>query len=224
MKRVIFTTLIVFVLFSCKKEKNNIDFGYDYFPMEEGRYVEYDVLRVWHDEDLNPKHDTIQYRLRTVIGEEVIDNSGRLARKFFQYRYDKNTGAEIDQRVWTRVIDGKRGEVVEENQRMIRMIFPVKKNEEWNVNAFNTLEKLKVYYLDHNQSRLVNGHQFENTAKIVYDDFLSLVDYRKKHEVYAKGIGLVERSFKDFTINNFDTLTIKKGEETHYKLTSYGKQ
>lgn len=224
MKRVLYITLFSIVLFSCKNDKNNIDFGYDYFPMEEGRYVEYDVLRVWHDEDLNPKHDTTQYRLRTVIGEEVIDNSGRLARKFFQYRYDINTGDQIDQRVWTRVIDGKRGEVVEENQRMIRMIFPVKMNEEWNVNAFNSLGKQKVYYNDHDKSRVVNGFEFENTSKIIYDDFLSLVDYKKKHEVYARGVGLVERSFKDFTINNFDTLIIKKGEELHYKLTAYGKQ
>lgn len=223
MGKIVFISAVLLLLFSCQKNTENIDFGYEYFPMEEGTFVEYNVLEVFHDVDIFPQHDTLEYRLKTQIGEEVIDNSGRLARKFFQYKYDLNTGDLLDQRVWTRIVDEGRGEVVEENQRIIRMVFAVKEDKEWNINAFNPQPEKDVFYSSVNEEQSINGFNFEETTKVSYDDFLSLVDYRKKHEVYAKGVGLVERSFKDFTIKNFDTTEIQKGTEMHYELVDYGK-
>ncbi|HLW39072.1 MAG TPA: hypothetical protein VKX31_01685 [Brumimicrobium sp.] len=224
MKRLIALVLFLFFIFSCNKERENIDFGYEYFPMEEGVFVEYEVTMIAHNIHLNPQHDTIKYKLETIIGEEVVDNSGRLARKFFQSKYDLSTGEILDQRVWTRIIDENRGEVVEENQRKIRLVFPVKNGDDWNVNAFNALGNQEVYYEDVNVGRTIGGFALENTTKVMYDDFLSLVDYQKSHEIYAKGIGLVERKIKDLSINNFDTLNIQSGSEVHYKLLNYGKK
>jgi len=120
------------------------------------------------------------------------------------------------------VLDGGRGEVVEENQRLIKLIFAVKDGEEWNVNAFNDSPEKTVFYSKVNEPLTINSFSFEETVKVNYDDFFSLVDYRKKYEVYAKGIGLVERSFKDFTIQNFDTTDIRKGTEVYYQLLNYG--
>lgn len=219
----LFLTVLMVSLVGCKKEANDIDFGFEYFPLEEGHFVEYEVMEVFHDKDLNPKHDTIRYRLKTVIGEDVLDNLGRNAKKYFRYSYTLNSGELLDQRVWITLIDeNKRGEVVEENQRKIRLVFAVKDNKEWNVNAYNSQDANTVYYTDVNQSQTINGFHFEETAQVVYDDFLSLVDYKKMHEVYAKGVGLVERSFKNLTIQNFDTTQINKGTEVHYKLLNYG--
>lgn len=222
------TTLLIIAfsilgLVACKKETNDVDFGFDYFPLEEGHFVEYEVMEIFHDKDLIPQHDTVRYKLRTVIGEDVLDNLGRNAKKFFRYAYSLDSGELIDQRVWATIIDeNKRGEVVEENQRKIRLVFAVKDNKEWNVNAFNTEEDNTVYFANVNTPKTINGFHFEETAKVVYGDLLSLVDYRKMHEVYAKGVGLVERSFKDLTIQNFDTTQINKGTEVHYKLLDYG--
>ncbi|PWH81866.1 hypothetical protein DIT68_14335 [Brumimicrobium oceani] len=199
-----------------------MDFGFEYFPITEGAFSEYEVLEVFHDVDVSPQHDSSRYILKTKIGEEVLDNSGRLVNKFFQYRYDISTGELLDQRVWTLVRDGGRGEVVEENQRLIKMVFAVKNDQEWDVNAFNSLPSQEVFLSNVGESRSIEGFPFEETAIVNYDDFFSLVDYRKKREVYAKGVGLVERSFKDFTIQNFDTTDIRKGTEVHYRLINYG--
>lgn len=224
MKSKFYLILILFLLFSCKQNDNDIDFGYDYFPMDKGSFVVYEVTQISHDINLNPQHDTLKYTLETVVGEEIVDNSGRPAREFFQYKYDLSSGELLDKRVWTKVIDGKRGEVVEENQRKIRMIFPVKEEDSWNVNAFNPEDAQVVYYENANEARTIGGFVLENTAKIVYDDFLTLVDYRKSHDTYAKGIGLVERKRKYLAINSFDTLNINRGDEIHYKLLDYGKK
>lgn len=217
----IFLSLVA-VLFSACKEKETVDFGYEYFPMKEGHFVEYNVLEIAHDVNINPQHDSVRYRLKTKIGEEVLDNSGRLARKFYQYKYDLISGEVLEHRVWTKIIDGGRGEVVEENQRKIRMIFAVKKDVEWNVNAFNPESKQSVYYSDVNSRKTINSLEFEYTAQIEYEDFFSLVDYRKMYEVYAKDVGLVKRSFKNLTIQNFDTLDVRKGKEVHYEVINFG--
>lgn len=222
MKQFTFLALILIGFSACKNETTEVDLGYEYFPMKEGHFVEYDVLEVFHDVKQLPKHDTLRYRLKTVVGEEVVDNSGRLVRKFFQYKYGLKTDELLSHRVWTRLIDGKRGEVVEENKRKIKMVFPLKRGEEWNVNAYNFEKKKIIHYDDVNTEKTINGILFENTARIVYEDFFSLVDYRKMHETYAKGVGLVERSFKDLTIQNFDTLDVQKGNEIHYKLVDFG--
>lgn len=205
------------VLTACKKS-DPLYFGYDYLPMEEGRFVEYEVMEIVHDEDLSPAHDTVRYRLKTVVGEVVQDNEGRAARKLFRYAYDLNSGDLIDQRVWTQIIDGGRGEVVEENQRKIRLVFAITLDKEWDVNAFNAMEAEEVYYDEIHKS----FGSLDSTVTVEYEDFLSFIDYERKFEVYGNHIGLVHRSFKDLTIDNFDTLNIKSGTEEHYHLIDYG--
>ncbi len=193
-------------------------FGYDYFPMEEGRYVEYEVMEVIHDEGGNPQHDTTLYRLKTVVGETIIDNENRPARKLYRYAYDLETGELIDERVWTQVIDGGRAEVVEENQRKIRLVFAITLDKVWDVNAFNPEEEQEVYYDELHKSY----GQLDSTVIVEYEDFFSLVDYQRKYEVYANHVGLIKRSFKDLVINDFDTLHISSGTEQHYTLINYG--
>src|SRR5690554_7750773 len=94
------------------------------------------------------------------------------------------------------------------------MIFAVKEGVEWDVNAFNPEEEELVYYSNVNSSRTINNIFFEKTTEVEYDDFFSLVDYRKMYEVYAEDVGLIKRSFKDLTIQNFDTLDVRKGSRS----------
>jgi|SRR5690554_2898899 len=216
--------IVLLITFSSCKDKQNVDFGYEYFPMAEGHFVEYNVLEIFHDADASLKHDTIRYKLKTKIGEEVLDNSGRKARKFFQFKYDLKTDELLEQRVWTRIIDQGRGEVVEENKRKIRLIFAVKKGVEWDVNAFNLEGERKVYYTNIDEPQTINSLHFESTAQVEYDDFFSLIDHRRMYEVYAKNVGLVKRSFKDLKIQNFDTLNVQKGTEVHYEIVNYGQE
>jgi hypothetical protein len=216
-----YTILLSVILVGCRENVEPPEFGFEYFGLEEGRYVTYEVTNIFHDAAVNAS-DTSTFILRTVVGEKVIDNSGREVNKMFRYRFDAETNELIDQRVWTGVIADSRGEVVEENQRIIRMVFAVRPDKTWNINAFNTMEEETAEYLDLHLSRSFGGFAFDSTATVLYEDFFSLVDYIKKYDVYAKGVGLVQRSYKDLTISNFDTLAISKGTETHYQLIDFG--
>ncbi len=221
---VLFIASIIFFVSSCKQDVEPLYFGYEYFGWEEGKYVEYEVTEIFHDAALQPANDTNKYILRTLVGEEIEDNEGRMARKFFRFRYDLNSGSLIDQRVWTSILVGRRGEVVEENQRKIRLVFAVTPDKTWNVNAFNTFPADDARYTDLHQPKTLNNFSLDSTVTVLYEDFFSLVDYRKRFDVYAPGIGLVQRSYKDLRINNFDTLNIQQGTEVHFKLLDYGQE
>ncbi len=218
-----FITLVI-LLFSCKEEIEAPYFGYTYFGLEQGRFLEYEVTHITHNENLNPQHDTTVYRLRTRVGEIIEDNQGRNAHAFYREVYNPVFQEFQNLDLWTTIIDDGRAELVEENERRIKLVFAISNSKEWDANAFNTQEELDCYYDQIHQPKTINGYTFDSTLVVEQADFLSLIDYKRKYEVYANGIGLVNLYFKDLQINNFDTLDISKGTEKYYRLLNYGKE
>ena len=106
--------LISAVLVSCKKEPVP-NFHLEYFGMEKGRYVIYDVVDITHDKDI-AVHDTLHYQLKTKWGNAYIDNENREGNEFL--RFIRSSPSEewelIDK--WHGVINGIRDELIEENQ------------------------------------------------------------------------------------------------------------
>lgn len=218
MKHAILIFIGIVIFTACKKSEDAPYFGYEYFGLTEGRFVAYEVMEISHD----VSSDTIRYILKTVVGEDIVDNEGRTAKKVYRYAYDWETEELIDQRVWTSIIDQGRGEVVEENQRIIRMIFAISIDKTWDVNAFNPQEEQEVFYEDINEGYTINSIVLDSTVRVEYEDNINLIEYERMYEVYAKNIGLVHRSFKSLDISNFDTTDIQNGWETHYTLRDYG--
>lgn len=221
-KRLLFITLFFTLLNACKKDNAPVDFQYDYYGLTIGRYIEYEVMEVTHDEGAAVLHDTIHYFLRTQIGDTIIDLEDRVANRFFRY---KKLNLADDWNVtdlWTTVIDDRRAELVEENQRMVKLVFRPSKAKVWDHNAFNQDDEMQCYYRDLQVDKTINGFYFDSTVTVEQDSFFSYIDYRRKYEVYAKGIGLVYKYHKDLEIDQFDTLNVKNGKEIFYKVIGYG--
>lgn len=223
----LYIALIVFTLVfiaSCKKQNNAPDFHYNYFDLTNGRYIEYDVMEIHHDVSASVQHDTSYFQLRTVIGDTVIDNEGRIARKFLRYTRPNASGSWVLNDVWTAIIDQNRAEIIEENQRVIKLVFAPTISKEWNPNAFNMNPEMTSYYADIHNSKTVGNLFFDSSLVVEQDDFFSLIDRKRKFEVYAKGIGMVRKYYKDLMIANFDTLNVQSGNETFYTCIGYGFQ
>lgn len=212
---------IGFLFTACKKKNPAVtSFHYEYFGNDEGNFVVYDVTQIIHE----TSSDTFNYQLKTVIGEEIIDNSGRLVNEFWRYtRSDASQEWQV-QDLWTCIIADGKAEIVEENQRKIKLVFIPTIYKEWDVNAYNPEPEFNAYYRDINDERTFNGEIFDSTLVVEQQDFFSLVDKRRKYETYAKNVGLVDLYLKDLTIQNFDTLDIQQGRELYYHLNSYGKE
>jgi hypothetical protein len=212
----------VLILGSCKKDQSTVDFHYDYFDLTPGRYITYQVKEIVHDAGAITQHDTMDYQLKTVIGDTVIDNQGRIAREFLRYKRNTSSDSWVLADVWTTIISERRAELIEENQRVVKMVFAPTINKVWDMNAYNTLGGLECYYRDVHIDYSINGFSFDSTVIVEQEDFSSLVDHRRKYEVYANGIGLVYKYYKHLEIQNFDSLNVKNGNELFYTLTSYG--
>ena len=210
------------IFYSCKKdEKPAINFHFGYFGLTQGRYVEYDVMEINHDAPFK-KHDTTRYRLKTLIGEPTIDNSGRTANVFYRSIFNSIYQTYEVKDAWTAIIDEYRAELVEENQRIIKLVFSPTKYKEWNMNAFNSFEPLTIYYSKIHEPYEINGFSFDSTVTVLQDSIFDMFDFTKKYEVYAKGIGLIKKHYQEFTIQNFDISRPLKGTEKFYSLVGYG--
>ena len=222
-----FLAIAVLFLSACKKGNSDIpNFHYDYYPLEEGTFVVYDAMEIRHDIQALVARDTNRFFLKTVIGEAIIDNSGSVAHKFFRYKRNSMSENWVLEDVWTTRLHEQRIELVEENERIVKLVFAPAKNKAWDINAYNTKNRLVARY---NPERIhvpfsVSDYGLDSTVQVEIQDFFSLVDHRRKYEVYAKGIGLVYRFYKDNTIMNFDTLNIRNGREIHYRMIDYGKE
>jgi len=228
MKNLMFIYIVLVGLFSsCSKDAPTlVNYHYEYFPLDPGTYVIYEAMDISHDIQALVARDTTRYFLKTVIGDSIIDNSGNVAYKFLRYKKQNLNDDWILTDVWNTKLLDLRIELVEENERSVKLLFPTNNDKVWNVNAFNTKQRLLARFnpgLLH-QTRIFNGNILDSTVQVEIQDFFSLVDHRRKYEVYAKGVGLVELSYKDNDIMNFDTLNIRYGKESHYKMIEFGKE
>jgi len=216
--------LLGFGLQSCKDKSEQPQFHYEYFDLTPGRYVDYDVIDITHDVDLTIQHDTSVYQLRTYIGDTIYDNEGRLARKFVRYKRLTSADQWVLTDVWTAIIDGNRAELIEENQRIVKLVFAPTIQKEWNPNAYNIFPAQNWYYDAIHDEKVIGNFTFDSTLVVKEADEHNLVRHELQFDVYAKHVGLVRKYYKDLTISNFDSLNIQKGKELFYTCIGFGVQ
>lgn len=189
--------------------------------MEAGRFVIYDVTEITHDTDLAVEHDTVTYQLKTVWEGKYIDNEGRTTSIFRRYKRDTPTDDWVLYDLWTGVYDGIRGELIEENQRVVKLVFAPTLSKEWDANAYNNLGELNCFYSDVHVDTTINGVSFDSCVVVDQDNFSSLIDTIRKFEVYAKHVGLIRKFHKD-NVYDFGNPVPQKGTEIYYNYVSHG--
>ncbi|GAB5417786.1 MAG: hypothetical protein Crog4KO_24650 [Crocinitomicaceae bacterium] len=219
-KSILGILLLVAVLFSCKKEGAPL-FHREYFGLETGRYVIYNVTEITHDTALNPAHDTVTYQLKTVWEAEYIDNQGRSASEFRRYKRSTDTDPWVLSDIWTGIHDGVRAELIEENQRVVKLVFAPTLSKDWDINAYNTMTEMDAYYSDVHVDTTINGVLFDSTVVVDQEDYSSLIDTVRMFEVYAKHVGLIRKYSKN-NLYNFADAEPQEGREVYYEYVEHG--
>lgn len=215
--------VLIFVsvaLLSCKDNKG-VDLHLNYQPMESGLYVIYDAKEVFIDGP-SAINDTSEYLLKVGIGVDYVDNEDRLNKEVVRSVSTDGGQTWSVADVWYLYRDLTRAELIEENERKVKLTFAPTFDKDWDINAYNSKEEQRAIYEVLHESYSINGTQFDSTLTVRQADFTSLVDYDKELEVYAKGVGMIQKYFKNLTINNFDTLDIVKGQELYLNYRSHG--
>ena len=235
MKKLLLFALLVFVAFACKKKTEDPpDVGYAYAPENIGKYIIYDVDSVHYDDFF---HDTTyyKYRIKEKLEEVYVDNQGRNAIKLVRYikKYNDTIGYDnipwTVKDVWNYTKTATTLEVVEEDVRFTKLVFPVKEEATWNGNANNTIGDWEYNYAYTDRAETINGTAFDNVLMVTQKDDKNKNAIHREYyvEKYAKEIGLVYREIKDL-YSNVVTLnpngTIKPVEQritsgVTYKLT-----
>ena len=217
--------ILLAILFSCQKDENtpySLYFGYEYFPVQVGNYAIYEVVDIFHDVAIEPAHDTSIYQIKEFIAESFLDNEGDTIHKLRRYRRENESQPWVIQDIWTLKITDETAEVVEENDRYLKLVFPISSTQKWNSNALNNEPMLIANYENLHQPYSINSMSFDSTVTVEKENFISLIDYRRNYEIYAVGVGRIKSVFKDLKIADSDTLSVTKGPELHYTLLEFG--
>lgn len=219
--------ILVVVVSSCKKDNSGLpSFHYDYYPLEEGTFVEYEAMEISHDIQALVQRDTTRFLLKTVIGESFVDNTGNTAHKFLRYTKQNPNEDWTLRDVWSTKRIQERIELVEENVRVVKLVFPPNRTKIWDINAYNVNDKIQATYTPEllHQPYNFNGFSLDSTLHVKVKKDFNLVTDVNMFEVYAKGVGLIYKHFKMNEIQNFDTLNIRIGREIYYKMIDFGKE
>ncbi|MDB5273606.1 MAG: hypothetical protein JWO58_1973 [Chitinophagaceae bacterium] len=233
----VFFTLGVMV-HSCKLktvDPSTVNLGYDFCPLEIGRYVIYEEYDTVYNS--NQMVDTV-YNVKELIHDTIME--GKEVRYVFYHFTKKTTDTDWPiqpDSVWTYENNGNQLIREESNIQYIKIAFPVAEGKTWNGNALNVLSdetSSDKYYkmTDIDKSYPIQPLSgllttYSNTLKLTISNQADpIVSKDIRYEVYARGIGLIKR---DYTVyyykqDNSPPQTIDFGSRKIMLITSYGKE
>lgn len=219
----LFTSVFALLIFSvaCKKSSTEEeDLGYNFVPFQEGFYQIYQVDSISYDIG----SDTASYQLKEVVGEVFEDELGRTSRKLYRYKRPNDTAAWVQDIVYYAFKDISRYERVENDQRKISLVFPVRNGKTWDENELNPEQTFENEINNVGAVHSVLGVPYNNTLQMVKLDEFNFIQYKYIEDYYAYGVGLIEKTIIDLEINGADINNISRGVKYYQKLISYGIQ
>ncbi len=218
----------LFLLASCEGNKSEflkVDRGESYFPLAKGMFWEYTVDSVSyklrspagpsHIVDSFPRH----FEVRELVGDTLRDAGGRLSYRLERYTRDNANHPWLLEDVWYTTKTNLTAERVEEDQRFLKLAFPVSKLSKWNSvqyvdpytiltiwgerteDAYSTSKgwNQQSIYKTIDSAAVINNTRYDSTAMVLYSNsdakLQGGINYRYYSEVYAKNVGMVYKRF-----------------------------
>jgi hypothetical protein len=221
------------------------DFGYNYIPIDTGRYYIYDVDSIRINLTATPyQNDTFHYQVKEFYPYTFIDGLGETATCCTRYyRTDTTQPWAITSgtNVWWLKRTTTRLEKTEENLTYVKMTYPIDVNYTWDGNAYNVWGT-QLYEYGPMDIPFNNGFAlFDNTITVIQEHDTSMIDYFYFTETYARNIGMIHKQEFDITTLITDTnqlvpwpyvgrdwymvprtKRIRDGSVVVYKLIEYG--
>ena len=190
--------VIFFVASACESsvtpDPNTL--GWQFYPMETGRYYEYAVQEITVNS--NSQNDTLRYELRTELADSFENGAG--TESIVLYRYTREIGASVWEfdASWTVRRDFGRLVVYEENLPFIKLSFPANDGVEWDGNSLNTMDPDSYELVrETGQINLPDGTMAEGIT-VIQEDLFDLIIGKEdlRTEQYAENVGLVRREIR----------------------------
>ena len=218
MKIKIYFILLV-IISSCKPiDYDNINYYYNYFPLQINQEKEFLVTNIVHS---SFGRDTSSYFLKEIITDYNINIEGDTVYTLERYwKVDSSLSYEIKD-VWTSKRNLGAGYLNEENITYTKLIFPLSLNIYWNGNAFNNLDYQEYSIESINIPFQLNDLIFDSTVTVIQNYKSNLLEFENAKEIYATGIGLIYKEDVQLEINSGNLSDINQGYEYYQEIINY---
>ena len=206
-----FYFLILFFSFSCDPIDYSSPLYYDdYYPIELDNVKEYFVTNISHT---SFGKDTNYYFLKEIITEKFIDSEGDSAYRIERFWKTDTVSEYTIKDIWTTKKTTRSAEKVEENERFIKMVFPLNEYQFWNGNAYNSQDEQEYTVQNLHQTFDINNNTFDSTVTILHNYNSNQIEYESEKEVYAIGVGLIYKENLILNINSGNIFDVNYGRE-----------
>lgn len=213
---------------SCKDKDDslNLDYHYDYFPLDTGHYVIYEVDSILYR--FSPpdeyKRDTVRFQLMEVITDTFYDNLNQLNYQLDLYRRPNNLAGWVFFKRWSMKANITNAQKKEDDANFMKLIFPPVEGDSWNGNQFlPTTSPYEMYrnwnytYTKVHQPNTINGLNFDSTLVVDEVDNETLIDKTLRKEIYAKRVGLIYQEWEHLEKQNV-TKDWQSGPENGFRI------
>lgn len=187
-----------------------VEFGYNYIPIDTGRYYIYDVDSIRINLNATPdQFDTFYYQMKEFYPYTFLDanNDTVTCCTRFYRNADSLPWTPLGSNVWWIRRTTTRFEKTEENLTYVKMTYPIDVNYTWDGNAYNVLGAQDYsygpmdlnFYGDVNSGPLdVNFHDgpllYDSTITVFQQSDTTMINYYYFTETYARNIGMVHKT------------------------------
>jgi hypothetical protein len=237
--KIIYNLILILVALqvSCTKQDEILDTEKikDYYPLQIGKYITYTLDSTVYI-NLGTKKEIRNYVVQDKVDSLITDNVGRPSYKIKRMiRSNTNNSQWLYLTSFLLTPDSMRIEMVQDNQRYLKMIEPIRNGFGWNGHSFiNTtsfpelqyLDQWRYEYQDVKMPKQYNSLSFPETITIEQrSDTLGnpnnkafFFEVNVAKEVYAKKVGLV---FKEFLHEAWQPPNTNS-PNGYYESNSYG--
>ena len=163
--------------------------GGKFFYPNIGQSVVYDVEDTQYE--LTGKFTVKTYQLKEVNASTFKDSDGKDAQRIERYRRENDSQKWTIDSIFIAKKEIDKALKTENNVTYVKIVFPIKEGLKWNGNAYNSLGNDTYELKKVNQSFQTNGQKFENTFSVIQQSDSTLVDLKRRIEVYAENIGMI---------------------------------
>lgn len=189
--RVLLLLVIAGIAVGCQSDKQPVPAtGYEYFPLEVGQYVQYQVEETRYA--LAQPATSRTYQRRETITDSYTDASGQTIYRIERAVQQVNGEWKVDS-VMTAWRTTERALRTENGATEVKLFFPLTERQRWNGTLYTSQEEKLFEATQVGRPLTVGTQPFEQTVTVVQQNDSTLVALRRLREVYAKNVGLVQR-------------------------------
>lgn len=191
---IVFTFFVLWSVISCKTEEPcgcvaPPQTGKNFFYPLLGQAIIYDVQETQYA--LTSVPTVKNYQLKEVFASTSIDTDSKEALRIERYRRENDAQNWAIDSVFLAKKKIDKALKTENNVTFVKLIFPVSEGLKWDGNAYNSLGNDTYELKKLNQLFQINGLNFPKTLIIIQQNDSTLVDLKRRLEVYAEGIGVI---------------------------------